>query len=85
VRACINFESEEVAGGRSRTSAQARCAGAALLQQLLPLQRPHPHSPASATGTTGAPYEGPFFAPPTACSHKLIGCEGKPASEWRDQ
>ena len=72
----VPTQSEEVAGGRRAHSAQPRRATADLMPQLYSSERPHPHSPASATRTTGAPQKGLLFAPLTARSRKptfLVG------------
>jgi hypothetical protein len=66
----VHTQTEEVASGRRATSAQPRHATAGLMPRLHSSQRPHPHSPASATGTTGAPHEGLLFAPLSARSQK---------------
>ena len=85
MRIRTRIQTEEVAGGRRRTSAQARGASAAPLRRLLPSHEARPHSPASATRRIGAPHEGLLVAPLTARSQKHEGLEGKPPSEWRDQ
>jgi hypothetical protein len=54
----IHMRSEEVASGRSVTSAQPRHATADLTPQPFSSARPHPSSRASTARTTGAAQEG---------------------------
>ena len=75
---------EEVAGGRRRTSAQPRSASAALLRRFSPPHEPHPQPPACVTRRTGAPHEGLLFAPRPARSHKHKALEDKPQPRRRE-
>ncbi len=77
MRARVPIDTEEVAGGRRRTSAQPRSASAALLQTFSPLHEAHPQPPACATRRTGAPHEGLLFAPRPARSHERKGFDSK--------
>ena len=77
-------QTEEVAGGRRRTSAQPGSARPAPLQRLSPPHQAHPRPLASATRRTGAPHEGLLYAPLTARSRKHKGFEGEPGRKWRD-
>jgi hypothetical protein len=63
-------QTEEVAGGRSATSAQPRRAIASFTARLSPSHGPHPISPFFAFGTTGAPLESLRCYPLSARSRK---------------
>jgi hypothetical protein len=74
----VQTRGEEVAGGRSATSSQLRCATADLMPRLCFCLQPPPDRPASATRTNGAPHEGLLFAPLAARSQKYKRFINKP-------
>jgi hypothetical protein len=79
MRIPVHTQTEKVAGGRRATSAQPRRAPAGVTPRLCSSQRPHPNSRVSATGATGAPHEGPLFAPLSARFQKLKRLVAKPS------
>ena len=79
----VQTQTKEVAGGRRAHSAQPRRATAGLMPQPYSSGRPHPHSRASATRTTGAPQKGLSFAPLSARSQKPHCFPGKPSRKPR--
>jgi hypothetical protein len=85
MRIRTRIQAEQVSGGRSRTSAQARGASGAPLPRLFPSHEARPHSAVSATRRIGAPHAGLLVAPLTARSRKHEGLEGKTPREWRVQ
>jgi hypothetical protein len=84
MRIRTHIQTEQVADGRRRTSAQAQSASAAPLQRLLPSHEARPHSPACATRRIGAPHEGLLVAPHTARSQKHEGFQANPSNEGRE-
>jgi hypothetical protein len=66
----IHTQTEEVAGGRSATSAQPRRATPSFTPRLSSSHEPRPSSPFSIFGTTGAPLESLRCYPLSARSQK---------------
>ncbi len=70
MRIRVHTQTEEVAGGRSATSAQPRRATAPITPRLSSSHGPHPNPPFSAIGTTGAPLKSLRCYPLSARSRK---------------
>ena len=83
MRIPVLTHTEEVAGGRSETSAQPRRASAAPLPRLSPSQTPCPNSWVFATRINGASHEGLLFAPLSTRSQKRKSLIGKPSLKPR--
>jgi hypothetical protein len=66
----LHTRTEEVAGGRSATSAQPRRATSSFTPRLSSSHGPHPNPSFSAIGTTGAPLESLRCYPLSARSQK---------------
>lgn len=84
MRIPVHAQTEEVAVGRSATSAQPRRATASLTARLSSSHGPHPSSPFFAFGTTGAPLESLRCYPLSARSQKQKKFVGKPSQKPRN-
>jgi len=73
----VHAQTEEVAGGRTATSAQPRRATASFTARLSSSYGPHPNPPFSAFGTTGAPLESLRCYTLSARSQKHSMCVGQ--------
>jgi hypothetical protein len=84
MRIPVQIQTEEVADGRSATSAQPRHATADLIPAHSSSRWPRPHSRAFAIGTNGEPQEGLLFAPLSVRSQNRKTVAGKPFAELRN-
>ena len=83
MRIPVHTQTEEVAGGRSATSAQPRRATSSFIPRFSFSHRPHPNPWFSAFGTTGAPQESLRCYPLSAHSQKRKVFVGKPTQKPR--
>jgi hypothetical protein len=79
----VHTQSEEVAGGRSATSAQPHRATSSFIPRLLSSHGPHPNPPFFAFGTTGAPQESLRCYPLSARSQTRAIFLGTPSPKPR--
>ena len=78
MRIPVHAQTEEVAGGRSATSAQPRRATSSFIPRFSFSHGPHPNPSFSAFGTTGAPQESLRCYPLFAHSQKRKVSVGQP-------
>jgi hypothetical protein len=83
MRIRVHTQTEEVAGGRSATSAQPPRATASFTARLSSSHGPHSNSRVFAVGTTGAPLESLRCYPLSARSQKRKGFVGRPSLKPR--
>jgi hypothetical protein len=80
----VHTQTEEVAGGRSATSAQPRRATPSFTLRLSSSHGPRLNPPFSAFGTTGAPLESLRCYPLSAHSQKHSMFVGRPSPKLRN-